>query len=364
MLIFRRGNTLKAMEDGLRWRVAGRLSMPELSKMPPEGVFIQLPVLYGGDQTDEYIRAIGAEAGHVLGDARPSWIQIRGEGIYELAVDKIRAVAQAVNPAPKGVGLELNPAMLEPGAVAGYRSIGVERFHFKVDAPNAEFDEPVRRARALGAFASVEVRYGGALTGRAFHQAVERGLAAAPNQLCISDERSRGTFGTEQLERAGQLCEAAGYHRHSVWVWLKNGSSFDTLGLLLTGRGVELGPGAVSCRPGFVAGPDLKRWLQMRLAADFSMVRAETRTEHWLALAAGLYALELKRDLLDCKMLRHVSVLERMHVIDKKGHPSTNKPMEFCHRAARAARQVVTDASREGWAEGASAGSATAAGGR
>lgn len=350
MLLFRRGRTLKMIEEGLRWQAAGSSGMPGYSKFKPEGVFIIVPELDGNDQINQYIEALAVEAAHVLGDANPAWVQLRGCGTGTLPIDRVRAIVQAACPGTRSIGLEINPDMLEPGALAGYRSIAVERFCFVVDAQNTQLEDTVRKARALGGYTSVEICLGGKLTGRNFLMTVEKALNAAPNQLSVSDARSHGAFGAEQLEKAGELCVAAGMHRTSVWTWSHSGTSFDSLGILLSGLSANLGPDAVTCRPAAYANPEPRRWITTRLEGNFEVIPAQGRLEQWLTLASGLYSLELKRDSLDCKMHRHVSALERMGVIDRKGRPAANaQAMEFCHRAARAARQVAVGGTDIEW---------------
>jgi len=342
LLLFRRGKVLRTIEEGLEWKSAGSARIPENTRFSPEGVFISVPSVYGKGQLDQYIEALRAEADYLLCSARPQWAHLYGSGLYELPIDKIRAIAQAACPGVDLLGMELDPMILEPGAVAGYRSIGVERFCFKVVAPGAGIDEPVRRARALGAFTSAEACFGGQMAGKPFLQAVDRLLAASPNQICISDVRSRGAFGAEILEKAGELCTASGYKRVSLWLWARNGNRFDTLALLLSGKCAGLGPGAVNFRSTFYTNPDTAQWLQARQHNDFSAARAGGRLEQWLALAEGLYNMELKRESLDSRMYRHAFALERMGIVDRKGHPSPGWPMEFCHRAARAAQEALT----------------------
>jgi hypothetical protein len=328
------------MEEGLRWKDAGSSRIPAHSGYSPEGVFISVPQVYGRGQFDLFLEALRAEAAYVLGDARPGWVHLYGAGIYELPMGRVRDVAQAACPGA-ALGLELDPALLELGAVAGYRSVGVERFFFRIVAPGAGMDDPVRRARALGAFSSAEACYGGPLAGRPYLQAVERLLAASPDQIVLSDVRSRGAFGAEMLEKAGELCAAAGYGRASVWLWAKNGACFDSLALMLSGRCAGLGPGAVNCRGAVYANPDVRLWMQSRLSGSFDAACAGGRLEQWLSLAAGLYRLELRRENLDSRMYRHAFALERTGIVDRKGHPAAGWPMEFCHRAARAARQAL-----------------------
>jgi hypothetical protein len=115
--------------------------------------------------------------------------------------------------------------------------------------PFGFIDVPVRRARALGAFTSVEICMSGTIFGRTFLQAVERALAASPGQVCLSDGRSRGVSGAEWMEKAGELCASAGLRRVCAWTWAKGEGSFDSFGILLSGQSVSLGPGAVNCRP-------------------------------------------------------------------------------------------------------------------
>lgn len=341
MLLFRRGKALRTIEEGLRWKAAGSSGMPEREKFRPEGVFVMVPELAGQDEFDQFVRALALESAHVLGGAMPGWVQLRGYGIPALPMDRVRAIAHAACPGAPSVGLEINPDALEPGVLAGYRSIGMERFCFVVDAQNAQLEDIVRKARAMGAYAAVEICYGGRLTGRNFLMTVENVLNAAPGQLSVSDARDHGAFGIEQLERAGELCAAAGMRRTSVWTWAHAEHCFDSLRILLSGRSANLGPDAVTCRPVAFVNPEPRRWVETRLEGNFEVIRTEGRLEQWLALAAGLYCLELRRDSLDCKMHRHVSSLERMGVIDRKGRPANAQAMEFCHRAARAARHVA-----------------------
>ena len=340
MLIFNRGKALKRIEEGLKWGGAGAAELNGQGAAP-RGVFVEIPALKDLDQADRFIKAVAIEAGHVLGNARPGWVHLRGAGVCDLPADRMRAVVQAVCPDMKGFGLDLNPAHLEPGEIAGYRSIGVDRFNFRVDGPFANMDEPVRRARALGAFVAVEVCFGGELAGRAFLQAAEKAVASVPSQIALSDERGRGSFGAEFLERAGELFAAAGYRRVSMWLWCQNGHSFDGFGMMLSGASVQLGPCAVNCCPELTQNPCLARWLETRLNSSFEAYRAQGRPEQWLGLASGLYHLSLRREELDCKMHRHASALHRMGVVDKLGRPANGWPMEFCHRTVRAARLLL-----------------------
>lgn len=341
MLLFGRGKALKNIEEGLRWTAAGTGTMPGPWKTSPEGMFVEVPVLDGTNEIRQYIDAIAAESAYVLGKAMPIWVHLRGPGVNSLPMFSLKAIIQAACPQARSIGLDINPAELEPGTIAGYRSIMVDRINFRVDGPCAGIEESIRRARALGAFTSVEVCFGGELAGRAFLQAVERALAAAPNQLSVSDERSHGAFGAEFLERAGEMCTVAGFRRVSIWAWAQADNCFDSLGNMLMGRSVNLGPGAAGFRPATYENPGLQHWLDTRLAGKFEVLRATGKPEHWLELAAGLYTMNLRRDALDCKMHRHAAALERMGVVDKRGRPADGGSMEFCHRAARAARQAL-----------------------
>jgi hypothetical protein len=329
------------MEEGLRWKADGISLIPKSPRYQPEGVFIAVPEVYGRGQFDLYLEALGAEARNILGNARPQWVHLHGNGIYELPLDRIRAVVQAACPGAGMLGIEIDPALLEPGAVAGYRTVGVERFCLRMTAPCAGTYETIRKARALGAFVSAKICYSNTLSGRLFLQTVERALSASPNQICLSDIRSRGAFGAELLEKAGEFCSASGYRRVSIWTWAKGEASFDTLGLILSGRCAGLGPGAINYRSAVYANPELRPWMQTRLAGDFEAARAGGRLEQWLALAAGLYRLELRRDNLDNWLYRHAFALERIGIVGSNGKPAAGWPMEFCHRAARAARQAL-----------------------
>lgn len=340
LLLFRRGRVLRTLEEGLQWRSSGVSAMPRFVKAAPEGVFIHLPKVYESGRFEQYLRALEKEAGFALGRNRPVWAHLHGAGIYELPMNALRAVVQAACP-DASVGVETDPALLEPGAVAGYRAAGVERFCFLVTSQRADIDEPVRRARALGAFVSAEICFGGAMSGRQFLQVVERALGASPNQIALRDVRGRGALGAEMLEKAGEICQSVGYGRRSVCVWAKPGECFDALGLMLSGKCLGLGPDAVNFSTGLYAGPELRRWLEQRLAGRFDAVRAGGRAEQWLPLAAGLYRLELRREDLDSRLYRHALALERAGIVDRRGRPSSGWPMEFCHRAARAARQAL-----------------------
>lgn len=341
MLFFNRGKALKNIEEGLQWRPCGVIPLPVLADFDPICVFVQVPVLAGQEELAAFIRALATESRHVLGGASPSLVHLAGPGVAALPIDGMRAVLQAACPTAKSAGLDISPSLLEPGVIAGYRSISVDRFNFRLEGPFAGMDEPVRRARALGSFASIEICFGGELAGRAFLQAVERAIAASPNQISICDERSRGAFGADYLERAGALCAAAGFRRVSLWCWAQGESSFDPFGMLLSGRAAALGPGAVLGVPAAYANPAMPLWADQRLNGVFSAAGADGRLSQWLELASGLYWLQLRRQALDSRMHRHASALERMGIVDKQGRPAIGSSMEFCHRAARAARQAL-----------------------
>jgi hypothetical protein len=349
LLLFSRGKALKLIEDGLHWKAAGTSVIPTPALVEPEGVFVAVPVFYNDEQLDQYSKALEMESRYLLGNAKPGWVHLRGEGISGLPIDRVRAIVQAACPDARSIGLDINPGMLGPGDIAGYRSMAVERFNFRVNSQFTVINEPVRRARALGAFTSVEVCLCEALSGRMFLQAIEKALEASPGQVCISDERCNGIMSTDLMEKAGELVNAAGFRRVSAWAWTQTESSFDSLGIILSGRSINLGPGAAACYPVVCVNPDTKRWLETRLSGSFEVIRAEGKVENWLGLAAGLYTLELHKDNLDCKMHRHVTALQRMGVVDRKGKPSRTSSMEFCHHAARAARQVVLGGSDSTW---------------
>jgi hypothetical protein len=351
LLLFKRGKVLRAIEDGLKWKAAGMAILPDGSKYPPEGVFVSVPEISDKGQFELFLNALAVESAHLLGDARPPWVHLYGRGIYRLAIDRLRAVVQAACPSAKTLGMEIDPALLEPGAVAGYRSIGAGRFCFKAIAQCSGIDEPIRKARALGAFASAEICYGATMPGRAFLQTAERALSASPDQICLSDARSRGAFGAEILENAGQMCTAAGYQRRSAWVWSRSDDSFDTLGWMLSGKCACLGPGAVNLRTAAYANPPLGRWMAARLAGSYETACAGDNLEQWLSLAAGLYSLKLQREQIDSRLYRHAFALERMGIVDREGRPTSGWPMEVCHRAARAAWLALSGSAGDAPAE-------------
>jgi hypothetical protein len=346
LLFFTRGKALKIIEEGLIWKTCGMSQMPGADGFVPDGIFVSVPEFTSEDQLNQYIQALDVESWHALGNAYPGWVHLRGNSICSLPIDRIKAIIHAACPEARGIGLDVNPRTLAPGDIAGYRSIAVERLNFRMDSPYSVIDEPVRRARAMGGFASVEVCFSDELNGRAFLQAVDKALLASPNQVLFSDERSHSSFGTELLDKAGEMASAAGFKRVSLWAWAQTDRTFDSLGILLSGRSVNLGPDAVACWPHAYANPGFRRWLQTRLAGDFEVIQAGGKLENWLALASGLYCMDLHRNNLDCKMYRHVTTLERSGIIDKKGKPITSRAMEFCHKSARAARQVMLGGSR------------------
>ncbi len=341
MLFFNRAKALKNIEEGIHWRSCGAVALPVFDRYEPQGVLVNVPEYHGLVELDEFIRALAAESAHVLGGASAEWVKLTGPGVASLPIDGMRAVLRAACPTARSAVLDIAPAMLEPGVIAGYRSVSVERFNFRVDGPFAGLDEPVRRARALGAFVSVEVCLGGELAGRAFLQAVERAVAASPNQISVSDERVRGAFGAEYLERAGNLCEAAGFRRVSLWAWAQGAASFDGFGMFLSGGVAALGPGAANAWPRPYRNPARTQWAADRLNGVFTAAGADGRMCQWLDLVCGLYNLDLQRQALSSRMHRHASALERIGLVDRQGKPANGSAMEFCHRAARAARQAL-----------------------
>ncbi len=340
-MFFNRAKALKNIEEGLQWRSCGAVALPAISRYEPQGVLVNVPECHGLGELDEFIRALAAESSHVLSGASAQWVKLTGPGVASLPIDGMRAVLRAACPVARSAVLDIAPAMLEPGVIAGYRSISVDRFNFRVDGPFAGLDEPVRRARALGAFVSVEVCLGGELAGRSFLQAVERAVAASPNQISISDERVRGAFGAEYLERAGSLCEVAGFRRVSLWAWAQGSASFDGFGMLLAGSVASLGPGAANAWPRPYRNPSRPQWAADRLNGVFVAAGADGRMCQWLDLVCGLYNLDLQRQTLSSRMHRHASALERIGLVDRQGKPANGSAMEFCHRAVRAARQAL-----------------------
>jgi hypothetical protein len=339
--LFGRGKALRLIEEGLVWKAGGLSQMPDRGGRGPEGVLVEIPAFADGRQRDCYIAAIGLEAGHLLLDARPKWVQLRGAGLQAMPCSLIREVADAACPGAVGLGLELNPRLLGPGDIAGYRAIGVERFCFRMESPYDRVDDPVRRARALGAFASVEVCYSDELNWLTFMHAVGRALESAPSQVSIFDERRGAAAGSEQMEAAAERIAKAGYRRLSLWAWAKANAGFDRMGLQLAGLSAGVGPGAFTGRPQAYRNPDFQRWLETRLGRDYEVITAEGGLEHWLALASGLYALELRRRNMDFRAHRQATALERMGFVDKQGRPAAGRPMEFCHRAARLALHAM-----------------------
>lgn len=341
MLLFRRDKALKLIEEGLQWKAAGVSAAPKPPFKPPEGVFVEVPAIGSAELLEQYIVALGVEAARELCDARPRWIQLRGAGVSTLPAEHIKEIIWAVCPEPMGIGLDLNPRLMEPGDIAGFRAIGVERFCFRMDSPYDKILDPVRRARALGAFTSVEVCISDELNWLSFMHALGRALETPAAQICLCDERSRSSSAGEQMEKAGEKIAAAGYRRLSLWAWAKTDAGFDSLGLQLSGRSANLGPDAFTCRPQAYANPGLQRWLATRHLGEFEVIKAEGGLEHWLALAAGLYALELRRDGLDFRTGRHAAALARMGIVDGKGRPAAGRSMEFCHRVARATHMAM-----------------------
>lgn len=341
MQLFWRGKALRLIEEGLAWRAGGPAQMPDRGRHKPEGVFVEVPAFADGRQLETYISALGIESGHALKDSRPAWVHLRGAGVQALSGDRVRAIVDAACPGATGLGLDLNPRLLGPGDIAGYRSIGVERFCFRMESPYDRVDDPVRRARALGAFASVEVCFSDELNWLSFQHAVGRALEAMPSQVAISDERRHAAAGSEQMEAAAEKIMKAGYRRLSLWAWAKADAGFDRLGLQLAGRGAGIGPGAFICRPNAYRNPGLARWLETRPVWNFEVTCADGGLEHWMALAAGLYALEVNHHNMDFKAHRQAMALVRMGFVDKLGKPVAGKPMEFCHRAVRLAQLAM-----------------------
>ncbi len=341
MLLFGRGKLLRLIEEGLVWKAGGPAQFPEWGSRTPEGIFVEVPAFADGGQLDNYISALAIESGHTLKDARPAWVQLRGAGLQTMPYERIRDVVRAACPGASALGMELNPRLLGPGDIAGYRAIGVERFCFRMESPYDRVDDPARRARALGAFASVEVCFSDELNALTFMHAVGRALEAAPSQISVSDERRNPAADSGQMESVSERIVKAGYKRRSLWSWTKTDASFDRLGLQLSGRGAGIGPDAFACRPHAFRGPAYERWLETRQARNYEVICAEGGLEQWLALAYGLYALELRHQSMDFKAHRQATALARMGIIDKSGRPVAGRPMEFCHRAARLAQLAV-----------------------
>lgn len=339
MLLFGRNKLIRQFEEGLEWKAGEEAEAPRWEGRAAEGVFVEVPAFGGEEQFGQYIAALGVESEWVLCGARPKWIQLRGH-VSALPAARVRDIARAVCREPGGLGLDLNPRLLEPGDIAGFRAAGVERFCFSMDSPYDKVVDPVRRARALGAFASVEVRFGDELNWLSFMHAVGRALETSPAQICLSDGRG-APAGSEQMEKAGERIAAAGFRRASLWAWAKGDACFDGFGLLLSGRCAHIGPGAFTCRPQAFRNPGLEGWLGSRLAGRNTAAYAEgAGLGHWLALASGLYALELKSDGPDGSLNRHASALRRMGIVDGRGRPVSGRPMEFCHGVARAAQRL------------------------
>lgn len=335
MLLFGRNKIFKLFEDGLLWKPGETCEAAPCQGRAPDVAFVAVPAFSGEEQFRQYVAALQNESAWLLDGARPKWIQLRGH-VSGLPAGAVKSIAQAVCAEPSGVGLDLNPRILEPGDIAGFRAAGVERFCFSMDSPYDRVVDPVRRARALGAFASVEIRLSDELNWLSFMHAVGRALETVPNQISLNDGRRMSAAGAEHLEKAGDRIASAGFRRVSLWAWAKTGAVFDAFGMQLSGRCLSLGPGAFTYGPAAWRNPGLQHWLETRLNGCCEVVRAGDGLEQWLALAMGLYALDLNYDGIEGRLHRHASALKRMGIVDAKGRPIAGRPMEFCHGIARA----------------------------
>jgi hypothetical protein len=339
LLFFNRAAIARKIEKGLAWQSTTIVEAPRHQKLKPSGVFVSVPILHSAEEVEQFTHAIAVEAEYVLGEARPSWIELEGSAVNGLSPAEIKQIANAVG-SPSSLGMEINLRLLAPGALAGYRSVGVERFSFRMDSREIDITEPVRRARAMGAFTSVTLVLGKNLTGTGLIKAAEAALLSAPSQICLC-VTGRNIIDGALLEKTAALLEGAGLRRESTWVFSQVEHCFDSLGKRMQGHCAGLGPGAVTVSSSIYENPPLQRWLETRLDGGLEVGELQLGIRPWLDLAGGLYTLHVRRGDLDRAMLSVAAELEGQGAVDGQGRPKAGWPMEICHRAARSVMQAL-----------------------
>ncbi len=339
MLFFSRASVAKKIENGLAVQDTGLVEAPKHARLRPNGVFVQVPMLDSADELAQFEQALRAEAHSALGDTPPAWVELEGPAVNALSPADVQRLAQAVCAGPASVGMSVNLRYLVSGALAGYRSVGVECFTFLVDDASVGFEEPVRRARAMGAFVTVRLCCGKRLNGAKLMMAVQTAIAATPAQVCLLPSAD-GPLDDALLERAASMLRTAGFTRDSLWVFSQTTQHFDALSRRIHGMCVGLGPCAVTSGAAIYRNPPMGRWLDTRLNGCMEVMQMHGRLQNYLSLAGGLYGMRVHRDSLSRAMLLTASRLERLGVIDGAGVPKSGWPMEFSHRVARAAWRV------------------------
>ena len=339
MLFFSRASVAKKIENGLVRQDMGFAEAPKHTRVRPSGAFISVPMLDETAEIEQYLQALRNECQAALGNTPLAWAELEGQAVNAMSAADIQRVVQAAGAAGASVGMSVNLRYLVSGALAGYRSVGVERFTFRVDDAALAFEEPVRRARAMGAFVTVELCCGKRLGGAKLIMAAKTAVAAKPAQICLRPPLDV-PLDYALLERAAtELC-ASGFARNSLWMFSQTGQHFDALALRMSGSSVGLGPGEVTCAAGLYQNPPMQRWLQTRLEGCREVMQIHGRLQNYLSLAGGLYGLRVYRDSLGRSMLSTASRLQRLGAIDSTGVPKSGWPMEFSHRVACAAWKV------------------------
>jgi hypothetical protein len=293
------------------------------------------------EETESYLQALDNEARASTHGTPLAWLELEGHAVNALPPADLQRLIQAAGGADASVGMEVNLRYLVSGALAGYRAIGIDRMTFRVDDASLNFEEPVRRARAMGAFATVEIVCGRQLNGAKLLTTLQTAVAATPAQICLRPSAG-GSLDSALLERAASLLGGAGFTRDSLWMFSQTSQHFDTFSRRMTGTYLGFGPCAVTCSDGIFRNPPLEHWLQTRQSGGMEVTQLHGRLLNFLSLAGGIYAMRVHRDTLNRAMLGTASRLERLGVIDSTGMPRSGWPMEFCHRVARAAWQVFS----------------------
>lgn len=339
MLFFNRASVAKKIENGLVRQDTGLVEAPKHTRVRPGGAFVRVPMLDSAEDVERYLQALRSEAHTALGNTPLAWAELEGHAVNALSPADVQRVAQAAGASGASVGMQINLRYLVSGALAGYRSVGIERFTFCVDDASLSFEEPVRRARAMGAFATVELCCGRRLNGAKLMMAAQTAVAATPAQICLRPSTD-APLDYALLERVASLLCASGFARDSLWMFSQTNQHFDALARRIAGSCIGLGPCAVTCGAELYQNPPMERWLQTRMDGCMEVTQMHNRLQNYLSLAGGLYGLRVHRDSLSRAMLSTASRLERLGAIDSVGIPKSGWPMEFSHRVARAAWHV------------------------
>ncbi len=342
MYFLKSHSLLKEFENGLQWKQF--LPSPERpARNPvPTGAFVTVPQDSLALSAD-FLSALYAEGRAFFGERDPKDVHLEGDSLADLPTDLLREMMLAVSPGGKcHFGIDINPARLGPGDVARYRSVGIDRFCLQLFAPCETLADTVRRARALGAYVSVELRLDGFLEGRDLKNTVATLFEAAPSAVCLYDDRLGSLYDNAMLDQITLVAHDAGYAQRTAWLWGKQAAGFDRWAGRLSGRYAGLGPCATNCETrAFRINPTGGRWVATRLAGEFPTYTAPQELRDWLGLAEGLYALRVTRDGLNADMLTRAAALESMGIIDERGRPNLARLMDFHHGVARYLTRVL-----------------------